>query len=187
MKKFYYINLPVKFDRFQVDNFIDDGTSKEIPMELNKVNSEFIDWLHSLGLSMNMGRFFHVLPHHKMRLHIDSKDNGPYKNCVKMNIVFNSVGTIMKWWELKPDKQKMTYVNGVGEIITGYNEEDCYVIDEGIIDQPIIFDGMTIHNLVNGSTLRNCYSLYLTKFETGERITWEEAPNIFKDYIITRE
>jgi hypothetical protein len=192
-KRYHYnINLPVIFNPTNVEYDTIKGFG-EILLDLPKIcaeNIELIKFLENLNIFIESGRYFRSPPSQIYGKHIDliqrsENDNlGSIFNGVKLNFVYNSTGTIMKWYNLKPGYQSFTYINDVGEPTIGFSDTSVTEVYKADVNTHCILDGGTIHNLENTSynnKNRICYSLVLTK--ESEQLTWESAVESFKPYL----
>jgi hypothetical protein len=178
----YQIKIPVEFKPPRYDNLSTWITNK---FSCDDVNPELVSWLNDRGVSFKDGLFFNVPPGMKHNLHIDMKYGSHYTDCVKINFIYNSNNAVMKWYKLNEGKGPTLHKNSRGDTIIGFKPEDCHEVFELSGDyESIIFNGQEIHTMINGDTMRQCYSLFLLKSNTDVRVTWDEAQYIFKDCII---
>jgi hypothetical protein len=135
-------------------------------------------------------RCFRSEPFQRYNKHVDTNPNeyhalGDKANKVKLNFVYNSTGTTMKWYKLKDGKTGISYENQVGEPVIGFPDDTVIEIYRAQVDQNCILDGGTIHDLQNGRNNKNyrlCYSLTLQSW-SPEPFTWDSAIKVFAPYI----
>jgi hypothetical protein len=181
------LQLPDLFVQCYQD--INNTLSLEKVLPISDINIEFRDWLASLNIGLdNCSRFFSAFPYHKYTLHKDisyaSEVSKRVTDCVKINIIYNSRESRMKWYSLKPDKAPRFIPNKVGEKLRIYNEEDCDVLFEAETNgSAYLINGMVIHTLINGNSTRHCYSMPLVNLTTRVRLTWDEANAILGPYM----
>jgi len=177
------LKLPVEFvphDFGKLDSFA------EVKMDLNFINKEFKNFLDSLNLEIHYARYFYSLPHQRYVYHIDCKaeEYDIIQNNVKLNFVQGGKGSEMIWYDLKPGKGPVFKKNFLGQPICRYNEEDLIEVHRATIGQPSLIDSFIVHTLQNADEDRHCWCVTLNSKITKERISWTEAIEIFKDYII---
>lgn len=165
------------------------GKSLEKILPINDINIEFKQWLASLNIGLDSCRFFSAEPGNKYVLHKDISYNSELSNrvtdCVKINLIYNSDNSKMKWYELKPDRSSSVVYNKVGQKLKIYNEEDCDVVFEEDTNGPAhLINGMIIHTLLNGNSTRHCYSMPLVNLTTKIRLTWDEANKMLSPHIL---
>ena len=90
----------------------------------------------------------------------------------------------MIWYSLKPGKSHYHYRNTQNVLCVGYRDEDLIEEHRASIGWPSLLDAHTIHTLQNADEDRQCWSFTLQNKTTKNRISWNDAAEIFKDYII---
>jgi hypothetical protein len=177
------ITVPVDFKSTLIFN---QSNYQEIPFDKKSINSEFNDWLESLGLEIgNDSRFFNSLPSQIYKMHIDKKLSSSHRDCVKLNMIFDSYQTVMNWYQLFPGKSGHEELNKIGHPLIRYRSDDVSLIYSAEVNRPCIINAMIIHDLINGDNLgmtRKSYSMPLIDIKSGTRITWKEAENRFEGY-----
>jgi hypothetical protein len=181
------LQIPNIFVQCYQDIKIDKSLEKILPT--NDINIEFKEWLASLNIGLDSCRFFSALPYHQNALHKDisyaSELSNRVTDCVKINLIYNSNNSKMKWYELKPDRSSRVIYNKVGEKLKTYYEEDCDVVFEADTNGPAhLINGMIIHSLLNGDSIRHCYSMPLVNLTTNIRLTWDEANKMLSSYML---
>jgi hypothetical protein len=186
------LNLPFTFNPIETvkdsPHFIEDRIRYARMIE---TNPDLIKWLRSLGLYIQDTRCFHSLPNQTYNKHIDNNQrnvnsqvvNKPYT--VKLNFVFNSLGTIMRWYDLLPGHSGILYKNVQGEDVMGFTDDSVTEIYRSEVNTHCIINAGTIHDLSNNdnnNTNRICYSSILEDFRS-HNLTWDKAVEIFKPYI----
>lgn len=185
------IKLPVEF--IPVDfGMGPNDPHMESKFKEGQVNKEFRDWLSSMGIRTQGGRYFHNPPFNKYNLHVDINlisldDPEPTPSIPYLNLVYGGQGSHMKWYEILPGKVRDTYINKVGCIVPKYNENECKEIymaeciqaEDGFAN---LINGGIIHTMINGPNPRRCYSVILCK--GLKRLNWEEIYPILEPYFI---
>jgi len=174
------VNIPDIFVPFekQYDYY------SEIPFHKSSVNRDFIEWLYSLDLTFQQGRFFNSCPNQFYSLHIDGIS---LQDCVKLNLVYDSSDTIMSWYKTKEGYSGNIRKNYIGEPVIYYEEDKCEKLYSVLVNSNCIMTGDVIHTLRNGNNngqFRKCYSLFLENLKTKTRLKWEEALEIFGPMIV---
>lgn len=184
------LTLPFSFDSWNVKEFQKiSARIDEKPFSSHVLDKEFLDWLTYLGVFVQDCRVFNAAPLVRYRPHKDisyiSEIQKKHTDCVKINIIFNSVNSKMIWYRLKENESPLISKNTVGEKLYVYPDNIIDQIYEAETDGPaILINGMEIHTLHNGNSHRLCLSMPLFNVNSGKRITWNEAEEIFKDYLI---
>lgn len=210
MRCHYPTRLPIEFNpwlspddpRFGDYNL---NTTVEIDMgthELMIHNLPFYMWLRSLDLRMVNVRIFRSVPHEHYHLHVDldpPENNNPanqrfrlagtddydYERLVKFNFIYNSHGSKMRWYQLKPGKSASSYTNPSGVVSLSYDIYDCdeiYVTDCN--DHCLIHGGRihTLKNTANKYEPRVCYSIMVQNAQ--DDLTWDKAVNLLKPWLV---
>jgi hypothetical protein len=176
------IKLPVNFipHNFQVDKGY-----KELQLTPDLINQEFHLWLKDLNLKVcPIGcRFFIRYPRMEGTIHVDAYDY----DASKLLFIYDSKGTTMNWYELLPGKSPTSHVNYLGEVIRSFDVSSCKKITTTAFDNHCLLNGRIIHRVDlghNNFKHRKCYSITLLNYQTGKRINWDEAIEIFKPYFV---
>jgi hypothetical protein len=187
------LKIPVEF---KVSNFIPEDHNKidpsapplrktinvVIPREV--INSEFHDWIESVGLYIDpiWGRYFESHPFEKYNIHADSL--APELHRTKINIIYDSYGTEMVWYDLNP---KFEMCVKKTKVIRIYNEFICKEIFRTEVNTSCLMDGAKIHTLINSENQninRKCYSLTLARLSDKQLVSFDESIERLKDYIL---
>ena len=184
MKQYEFkLNLPVEF----IPEVFDDLTKyHELNLNTNLINQEFKDFLTSLNLSIDYAKHFCAIPYQKYILHRDVLDDqyGIITDNVKLNFVTGGAGSKMIWYELKPGIEPTFRKNYQGRLVPSYNKDQLIEVHRATIGWPSLLDAYAIHSLENSSETRQCWSFTLNSTITKDRISWDEAIEIFKDYLV---
>jgi hypothetical protein len=184
MKKYHSnIKLPVSFVPYENRSF---DIFREIPITKELINKEFIDWLESIGITFDRGRFFNSPPLERYKLHVDDLRFLATDHHVKLNIVFDSTDTEMNWYEPLPGYFGDKEYNVCGENILYYDKNKCKVLHTTSVNTHCILQTNIVHDLVNGTNngqYRKCYSLVLLNSKTNKKLTWEESVEILGSYL----
>ena len=89
----------------------------------------------------------------------------------------------MRWWRLKPGKEYKNKVTIVGTSYLWAYQDDCDLVAESQLLRPALVNGGQLHNVEQVNTIRLCYSFMLLHKKTMTRILWNDAMEVFKDYV----
>lgn len=188
MQQIYHRNL--KIPNLFVPYEPDYDSFVELPLEKSKINSEFLVWLEDLNLSFDSAsRFFNSIPFQRYGLHADYSADDPHDHCIKLNLIYDSSGTMMSWWKVKEGYQGDLRNNYQNEMVRYYDRKHCGILHLARTDQHCLINGGIIHSMFNSQNhgrKRKCYSFALVDKNSGERITWEQSIQIFNHYIVDR-
>ena len=126
-------------------------------------------------------RYFHSKPHDVYNIHADSISENQPKT--KINIIFDSYDTIMKWYELKPIYKRLPDTMFVHGVIRIYKSNQCEEVFQTQVNSNCIIDGSKIHTLLNGANQgkkRKCFSFALKSLKTDELLSFEESIDILR-------
>jgi hypothetical protein len=188
----YNINIPIKFNPFLVTDK-NNRANFEKPISLLfllKDNKELLTWLSKLNLYVQHARFFQSTPHDVYNKHIDAHRplDGTYINqadIVKLNFIYNSTGTTMRWYKLSDGQRGEFYTNTNNDTVMGFSADKVVEVYSAAVDTNCILDGGTIHDLTNGENNnlnRMCYSLTIQSYDQ-KKLTWDSAVKILESYI----
>lgn len=176
-KCFRYIKLPFEM------NFKDPEFNGKYHITYPRENIvELEQWVDQFGLRIGFSEVFKKYPgyNYPNALHLDGYE---FNNHVKLNFIINPGKSTMAWWRIKPGRQYKDLTTVVG---TGYywaQKEDCdLVVEENLIKPALVNAGM-LHSIENIDTERICFSFMLKYKNNNQKLLWDQAMEIFKDYI----
>ena len=189
MNKYHYnLNLPIDFHPSKLDTSVN-----QFPFyPLNLLDTEFKNWFHQFGIEIGHGQLFVLDPLRKSsyEIHVDESIDIPL---IKLNYVYCDTPHIMNWYEVKTGKQPRKFVPPPDSTY-GYSSlecapEDCNLVYSAQVGQPGLVNTSVFHNVSTVTSTRYCYSFVLIKKGSNvqhpsSRVTWNEAVEIFKDYIV---
>jgi hypothetical protein len=183
---FSNIRVPVEFKEFEEPT---TDWSEKI-CDRDKINIEFKEWLKGMRLEVAKCIFFSGPPGKVYRLHTDNtnKSEDGKIHCPKLNIIFNSQGTIMEWYRAKPGFESGDVnENTLGTRVRYWKKENCDLLLRTTCDTHCLIDGGTIHTAevsLNNNGIRRCYSLILQDAYTRLWPNWEDLISRFDPYIV---
>jgi len=186
MKNYEFkLELPVKFIPHTFEN---SAKYHEIPLEHQFINQEFKDFLTSLNLYIDYAKHFYAVPNQKYMNHRDILDDqyDTITDNVKLNFVLGGTGSEMIWYELKPGIDLKFGKNYWGRLVPVYTDEDVVEVHRATIGWPSLLNAYAIHSLQNTNEPRQCWSITLNNLLTNKRLIWDDAIEIFKDYLIIK-
>jgi hypothetical protein len=188
IQKYHFnINIPVNFNpmvMYPKDTTIKSDTEIKVDdQQFYYQNNELTSWLKSLGLRVEGVRYFESVPYTKYKIHTDSLD----KIAVKLNFVYDSHNSEMLWFEKKDTFENSTFTNVSNEQIPVYEFKDLREVYRVKTDTNCLINGGLIHQLVNSDNMgvnRKCFSLKLEWVDKETKLTWYDAVEVLKDYVV---
>ena len=173
-----FLNLPFKFE-IEIPEF---KNQKHQKLEWSKIPRPLLNFLSELDCKIGFAEVFKKEPgyQHELALHLDGV---VFDDHVKINYVVNNNGSKMRWWQTKPGIAAKKYTTVVGTDYLYAAESDCDMLAEAVLDQPALVNAgqlHSIHDIENSD--RYAFSFMIQK-RSGEKLLWDEAMIIFKDYI----
>lgn len=147
----------------------------------HEMGDNLFSWLRSLNLFVIAGECFYTPPGRTLEPHLDTAE---ISDVVKLNWMKRGEGSTMDWYELKQGAQLQT---GMTPINTQYSyapRSDLIHVHSAIIGTPSLVNVGRIHGIQNRNLPRYVACAVLGDVETKKRITWDQAINIFKDYVV---
>ena len=153
-----------------------------IKLDGQLIDPNFISWLDSLDVAIGFSEVFQKNPGEQPphSLHLDGE---VFDDHVKINFVINPGTSVMRWWRLKPGKEHQKKITIVGTSYLWAYQDDCELVAESNLLQPALVNGGQLHNVEQVDTVRLCYSFMLLNKKTQTRVLWNDAMEIFKDYV----
>lgn len=175
----YYLNLPIKFNPNPVD--MQGGHHRLYP--LDRLEKEFADWFIQHGVRIGHGEQFELSPT-GVRKHIIHTDDFGDADIVKLNYVYCDTPHSMNWFELKDGVELTKAFSPAGTPYGACEPEDCKLVHSAQVGQPSLVNVMKLHDVSNVSSTRICYSFVLIHSHKRDKLTWDEAYEVFKDFIV---
>lgn len=177
LQNLYNINVPAIFTPFET---INSDEFVEKLCDLAQVNTEFLKWLGNFGIGITKCIFFNTPSKYETKIHIDGLlDNNKPFNCAKINMIYNSTDSTMRWYQALPGHEAGTIQkNSLQKSVQYWSKDQCQVTESHTANSHCIINGAKIHDLVNGDnnlSSRQCYSLILKDKVTGMNLTWIET------------
>jgi hypothetical protein len=176
----YYLNLPVEFKPDPVDM----STTHHALYPLDRLTKEFAEWFWQFNIAIGHGEQFLLQPG-KQDFHIIHTDDFGTDPIVKLNYVYCDTPHSMNWYELKPGIELTKAYSPAGTPYGACTLEECNKVYSAQCGQPSLVNVMELHDVSKVSSPRTCYSLVLIhRRNPPKRLSWVEAVEIFKDYIV---
>lgn len=178
MNRYYkYLNLPFENKLHPVEM-----QQHHIKLDKQFIDPNFIAWLDSLDVTIGFSEVFQKGPGEQLpnSLHLDGE---VFDDHVKINFIVNPGSSVMRWWKLKPGKEHQKKITIVGTSYLWAYRDDCDLMAESQLLQPSLVNGGQLHNVEQIDTTRLCYSFMLVNKKTNSRVLWNDAMEIFKDYV----
>ena len=173
--------LPFEMKAYDYPNTPETLALKNNCIDFTKIEPVFFEWLNDHGIACcpKWSRYFHSQPYTKYNIHADSTSSDQLKT--KINIIFDSYGTIMKWYELKECYKFLPESYFVNNVIRIYEERQCREVFQANTDTHCLIDGSKIHTLINSANQgkkRRCFSFALKSLKTDELLSFEESVDL---------
>jgi len=173
--------LPFDIHAYEYTNTPDSLSMKNNRIDFTRIEPIFFEWLNDYGITCcsRWSRYFHSKPHEIYNIHADSISENQPKT--KINIIFDSYDTIMKWYELKPIYKRLPETMFVQGVIRIYKPNQCKEVFQTQVNSNCIIDGSKIHTLINGDNQgkkRKCFSFALKSLKTDRLLSFEESVDL---------
>lgn len=173
-----YLKLPFNFVPTE-PKFID---TRHVRYDLQP-HSEFTAWLDSLNLEAGFSEAFRKSPGDPVYPWSTHLDGSEFDDHVKINFVHGHGTSKMIWVKLKEGYQYDIKTTMVGTEYLWAPLENCDIVAEDQILQPTLVNAGQLHNVIDVSEVRTCYSFMLRYKNTRRRLLWDDAIVLFKDYL----
>jgi hypothetical protein len=171
-------------------------------LELNELNNpDFVNWLHSLGMTSYWIELFYTPPGEDGCIH---SDNIEWKDWAKIVFQYGAIGSTMRWWTSEKTYNISTSLNQVSENqisevkefdigdrtddhyhgqVMFSHEKDAILQYEAEINNASLVNVGPLHSSHNPTEdKRFVITVALFDFE-GRRILWDEAVEKLSSYI----
>jgi hypothetical protein len=213
MKNIYHhrLHLPTELQVYPIEHSANVGehplcTSKiaygsSLPnswaLSPDSVNNNLSDWLSSRGLFVHAVQVFYTTPFGTAHPHIDapSKIDTAITNYTKLNWMKSGEGSLMDWYELKPNTSLYSDTNytveatpGSTPLVQGYKIaklNDIVRTYSATIGTPSLVNTGRLHGIRNLDEPRYVTCVVVKQKSTLCRLEWDDAIELFADCIKT--
>ena len=174
------LKLPVEF----TPNF-NGNTHPHVPY-IDNPGAAIIELLANLDIKIVYAERFFLQPTGIADLppHID----GDNLDLTKLNFVYCSEPTYINWYQLKENRQLPLLTTDVQSKYRLAQKQDCILVHTLKIDSaaPRLINAAILHDITTVTAPRYCFSFTLNRVSTNKVLSWTEAMDAFKEYIVIR-
>jgi hypothetical protein len=190
VKNQYCLNLNLNLDvkcNFLKDFDITDVPSygfKQFRISQSMIDTNLVQFLRSRNIDISHVEVFYTLPGHRIPIHVDTDT---MDNHCKLNFVYGDAGSVMRWWRPKNPNAELKYqLTPVGTQYLYFDKDDCDLIWESQVGCPGLVNAGQPHSMFNcTNSARWAVSLVLYDLNKSCLLDWNDAADIFKDFIIS--
>ena len=180
------LNIGFRLSQIQLNKVIreyqDLTKSKVFTLDKNEVDTQLIDFLDELNLSISHAEAFYTCPGRFTSIHVDGKQ---FDQHTKLNWVYGAPGSKMHWYKLKDNAAQQDYETVIGTKALYFNKEDCELVHSAEVGLPSLVNVGGPHNVENCTDeQRWCLSFVLWDNVHNNRLEWPEAVKIFSQFFI---
>lgn len=180
-------NVPIiKCNLTQLKSEFDVKTDQYFHRVFDKHNHiwlsrDFEDWLETLGLFVRRIEIFHTEPNRITGWHTDMS---PPVDWVKINWVYEEGISYMEWAELPQEMPSEIRKTMAGTPFLRFEPETVDVACQHQLKGPTLVNVGRPHRISNQkNTVRWALSTIIWYIDKQKRVTWDEAVEIFKEYL----
>jgi hypothetical protein len=172
-------NFPVICSTFDPTKY--KGTY-HTPLTVDIFETSFVSFIDSLNLKISWIELFYRGPSNLVTydIHTDSM-GGDY---IKINWSFGGKNSIMQWYTVKEGLVKEPSKTALGSQYLSFAENEVDMAHRQPVKFPSIIQAGSPHNVYNPEEDRFCLSIMLRDKTSNNRLTIEDARQLFKDYIV---
>jgi hypothetical protein len=206
MENIYHRYLDLPFTYPKPERFNQGSDQYTALLDQEKVYQPFKEWISSFGLSIsNVLEGFYTPPNGgRVPLHADTSMMPGENDICKLNFTWGSLDSTTQWYRIKDiSKIKKHYINDdiankkfhdagiVPDIDISYvlfaDWDDAELMYETVIDRPSLLNISQLHSTFNPSPTEHRWTLCFTLLKDDKALSFDEALEIFKDYIINED
>lgn len=151
-------------------------------MNSDLLGFDFINWLNQFGLIIRRIEIFHTDPMKVTGWHTDMN---PPASFTKINWVFEDGISYMEWADLDNSQMLTSKKTMANTTYVSFDPEKTRAIERKHLVGPTLINVGYPHRIINQKeTERWCVSCILWDKEKNQRVLWEDALRIFKDFIV---
>jgi hypothetical protein len=172
------LRLPVEF----TPN-IDDNLHYHVSY-IDSPGTAIIELLAELDIKIDHAERFFLHPRARASLppHID----GDNEDLTKLNFIYSSKPSLMNWYQLKEGKRLPLLITDVQSKYRLADPEDCILVHTLKVNSaaPRLINAALLHDIAAVTAPRYCFSFALNRLSTNKRLSWAEAMEAFKEFVV---
>ena len=183
----YCCNLKFPFELFESNHDCASwlvqhrNFSEHFTISPRELNCQLIVWLNQLGLSLRLVEIFYRTPESNSRIHVDTDAPGDY---VKLNYVYGGGASVMNWYQPNENSTATRVVTPIYSHAVYYRDTEVELLHSQTVGQPGLVQVGVPHRVCAVTEERFCVSLVIVYTKNLQRLTFLEAKQLFKDYIV---
>lgn len=147
----------------------------------HEMGDALFTWLYSLGLYVIAGECFYTPPGRTLEPHLDTSE---ISDVVKLNWMKHGEGSVMDWYELKKGVKLQTSTTPINTQYSFAPKSDLIRVHSATVGTPSLVNVGRMHGIRNSNSPRYVACAVIGDSRTNQRVTWDHAINIFKDYVV---
>lgn len=145
------------------------------------LSEKFETWLQQLGLYIQRLEIFHTQPNRTTGWHIDMN---PPQDWIKINWIYETGVSYMEWGDADIEKPLISQISAGGTSYVKFEPNNVRTNYRHSFRGPTLINSGRPHRVSNNkSTDRWCLSAIPWYTDKRCRVGWNDAVQIFKDYI----
>jgi hypothetical protein len=172
------VDLKFEFPLFTHEQIKEKYKGKHVKIDLASINEKFCKLIKSKNLVINHAQIFYVEPFSNTTIH---RDKELLQDFPKMNFVFGGEGSVMQWFEPRPEYIKKIKLTPLGIPYVAYDPDEVKLIHQSSVAQPSIVQAGIPHNIITFSEPRYCFSFIFAR-EDYSIFTFKDLVSLFDEY-----
>ena len=178
------LNIPLFKSNIDPVEFLkqnDQHLAKHYQINKDFLSDDIVKFFKDHGFTIKFVEIFYRPAGVNSRIHIDTSKPGDY---VKLNWVYGGEGSVMNWYTHKQDEMGVTDSTPISSYAIYYKPEEVTLVHSQKVGLPTLVQVGIPHSIDNNNlTERFCASLVFDYIDLSTRPTFNEAYEIFKNYI----
>jgi len=176
----YRLEIPVKFEPRNLKKFTMEHTYYDSEL----IDQDIKDWLAISDIYISWSECFILDPNRRSSwdIHIDNALTDSEQ--IKMNFVYCDTTSSMNWFKLKEGRKTLLATTSIGSKYYRAEDADCDLVYSAEIGKPSIVNASILHTISPVTSIRHCYSFSMCRISTNQFLTWNDATEIFGDFIV---
>lgn len=173
-----YLDLPFEFNPIEPDFSLNHHVKYDL-----QPHGEFVDWLDQLNITVGFAEVFKKYPSSSVQPWSTHLDGEIFDDHVKINFVQGHGTSKMIWAKIKQGYEHTKRTTVVNTNYLCAPLEHCDIVASDPLWQPAVINAGLLHNIIDVSEPRICYSFMLRHKNSWRRLLWDDAMTLFKDYL----
>ena len=170
------ITIPFLKENFNKKKY---STARHQLLDKNEISLDYLTWIKSLGLVLDLAEVFFSVPHTYYTIHQDQYTRTDFP---KINFIYGGSNSFMNWYKIKTGKTGIESQTNMDTAYVEYTLDEVDLIYSEELKAPSLVQAGIPHNVTILGSARWCVSTVYT-YPNKQLASWSELISILKPYL----